>query len=157
MSLLKKAELIFAIPAWADGKNDDGSMVDAEIKISSTDGNLYVGFGHFRDGSGIPKNGDRLMPLEMSGGINQLDNSTITKLSIKITYYFEGIGRGHSDHWTFRRELVLTFSDGTVVSSGVNDPAYDVEFQDDKEDIGPIEITRASLQNQRALNGPPYG
>lgn len=154
MSLLKSAEILFITPAWADGKNDDSSMVDAEIKIYSTDGNVYVGYGHFRDGSGITKNGDRKMPIEMSGGINQLDNKTITKLSIKITYWLEA-GRFHSDHWTFRREVVLTFADGTIVSSGYNEPAYNVDFEDDRQDIGPIEITR--FLDHRTLTGPPYG
>jgi hypothetical protein len=153
MSLLKKAEVIFAVPSWADGKNDDGSWVDTEIKIHSTDGNTYVGFGHFGDASGITKNADRTMPIEMSGGINQLDNNTITKLSIKITYWFVGVGRGHSDHWTFRKELLLTFTDGTVVSSGYNDPPHEVDFEDNKQDVGPTEITR--FYDHRTLV-PPF-
>jgi hypothetical protein len=153
MSLLKNATMIFAVPSWADGKNDDGSWVDTEVKIFSTDGNTYIGFGHFQDASGITKNADRTMPIEMSGGINQLDSSTITKLSIKVTYWFEGVGPGHSDHWTFRKELLLTFADGTIMSSGYNEPAHNVDFEDGKQDVGPIETTH--FFDHRTLV-PPY-
>jgi len=153
MSLLTKVEVIFAVPMWADGKNDDGSWVDAEIKILSTDGNTYIGFGHFQNSSGITNNADRVMPIEMSGGINQLDSNTITKLSIKVTFWFEGVGPGHSDHWTFRKELLLSFADGTIISSGYNDPVHEVYFGDGRQDVGPNEMTH--FFNHRTLV-PPY-
>ncbi len=151
-NFLTKAEVLYATPGWGDGKNDDSSMVDTEILIKSSDGNLYAGFGKFRDGTGITKNGDRTMPIEMSGGINQLDKSTITKLTIQETYWLEA-GRFHSDHWDLRRELILTFADGTQLYSGYNDPAEMIDFADDKQDIKPI-IT-SQFYNLRTLK-PPY-
>lgn len=154
--VLKSASMTYAVPAWGDGKNDDGSYVDGIIQVYSTDGNVYTGFGHFKDGSGITKNGERDMTIQMSGGINQLQKGTITKIVFTTVFWFEGVGIGHSDHWTFRDEAVLTFSDNSIVASGYNDPAHEADFNDDK-----YEFDDSSFQfyDHRTLidNGQGFG
>jgi hypothetical protein len=125
---LTRADIIFSTPEWGDGKNMNSSIIAGTVVLTMNSGEKIVGNGELRDGTEIRPGIDWGMGLSFKNP-ELIEFDSIKTIGLNLTMYKpDQMPDAREDEWDFRREVLLTFKDQKIISTGYNDPPLHIKF-----------------------------
>lgn len=164
MDSLKSVIMILAAPVWGDGKNDDSNL-DLEVSITTNNKQLFVSTLPLRENSEVKKGFWIPALMKLPDNHELISYENIESIDSTVNYWKPNFNSGNdyppigdinknTDKWNIRIEVVLTFESDKVLSTNGSDPALELNFAKERQNVKPFGtlITREMMIDHQVFN-----